>query len=62
MDEVERAAERGTAQTVQLERRVPVHILYWTAWVDEGGTLQFRRDVYGRDPAVARALRQAPRH
>lgn len=62
MDEVERAAERGTPETVQLDRRVPVHILYWTAWVDEGGTLQFRRDVYARDPAVARALRQVPRH
>lgn len=62
MDEVQRAAERGTPQTVPLERRVPVHILYWTAWVDETGTLQFRRDVYARDPAVARALRQPPRH
>lgn len=62
MDEVQRAVLPGTPQTVQLERRVPVHILYWTAWVDETSTLQFRPDVYTRDPAVARALRQAPRH
>ncbi|MEO8380653.1 MAG: L,D-transpeptidase family protein [Acidobacteriota bacterium] len=62
MEEVQRAAERGTAKTVALEQGIPVHILYWTAWVDESDTLQFRKDVYARDPAVARALRQTPRH
>jgi L,D-transpeptidase YcbB len=51
---------RSTPKTVQLERRVPVHILYWTAWVDESGTLQFRRDIYDRDRAVTRALGDRP--
>lgn len=58
MDEVEDATGRSTPRTVNLDEAVPVHILYWTAWVDENGTVQFRRDLYGRDPAVLRALRQ----
>ena len=59
-EEIEQATDRSTPKTVPLERRVPVHILYWTAWVDEGGTLQFRRDIYDRDRAVTRALRHNP--
>ena len=58
MDEIEEATGRSTPRTVDLDEPVPVHILYWTAWVDENGTVQFRRDLYGRDPAVLRALRQ----
>ena len=60
MDEIEEATDRSTPRTVNLHEPVPVHILYWTAWVDENGTVQFRRDLYGRDPTVLRALRQAP--
>lgn len=59
-EEIEEATRRSTPKTVNLDRPVPVHILYWTAWVDESGTVHFRRDIYGRDPAVLRALRQAP--
>jgi len=39
---------------------VPVHILYWTAFVDDGGVVQFRRDIYGRDRAVRPALEADP--
>jgi murein L,D-transpeptidase YcbB/YkuD len=28
---------------------LPVHVLYWTAWVDSEGILQFRDDIYLRD-------------
>jgi murein L,D-transpeptidase YcbB/YkuD len=46
-------------QAVILPRRVPVHILYWTAWVDGDGRAQFRRDVYGLDSLLAAALSRA---
>lgn len=61
MEEIEEATGRSTPRTVDLDEPVPVHILYWTAWIDPNGTMQFRRDIYGRDEAVARALRQQPR-
>jgi L,D-transpeptidase YcbB len=36
---------------------IPVNITYQTAFVDDAGALQFRRDVYGRDAAMLSLLR-----
>jgi murein L,D-transpeptidase YcbB/YkuD len=47
-------------QTVKLPQAVPVHIQYWTAWVEDGGSVSFRKDLYGRDNRVADALREPP--
>ena len=35
---------------------VPVHILYWTCFVDPDGGLQFRSDVYGWNRKMEKAL------
>lgn len=50
----------NTERSVLLRERVPVHLQYWTAWVEEDGTVHFRNDVYQRDGAVREALRSAP--
>ncbi|MFC2150577.1 murein L,D-transpeptidase, partial [Calditrichota bacterium] len=47
-------------QTVRLPNAMPVHLLYWTAWVDDTGMLNFRSDVYTRDKAVMIALKENP--
>jgi murein L,D-transpeptidase YcbB/YkuD len=52
-------SQRGTEQVVPLPVAVPVHLLYWTAWVDAAGVVQFREDIYGRDAVLDRALREA---
>jgi murein L,D-transpeptidase YcbB/YkuD len=52
--------ESGETRTVRLPRRVPIHLLYWTSWVDATGTVYFRRDIYGRDARLDAALRQDP--
>lgn len=57
---IERTIAGGAEQTVRLERNMPVHLLYWTAWVDEDGVTQFRDDVYGRDTPVLQELREPP--
>ena len=36
---------------------IPVNITYQTAFVDDAGTLQIRKDVYGRDAAMLSLLR-----
>jgi murein L,D-transpeptidase YcbB/YkuD len=41
---------------VKLREPVPVLIYYYTAWVDENGQLQFRKDIYGHDAAMAERL------
>jgi L,D-transpeptidase YcbB len=38
---------------------IPVNITYQTAFVDDAGTLQFRKDVYGRDANMLALLRGA---
>ncbi len=47
-------------RTVRLPRPLPVHLLYWTAWVDGDGLLQLRQDIYGRDALLGQALDQPP--
>jgi murein L,D-transpeptidase YcbB/YkuD len=46
-------------QTVRLSTSIPVHLLYWTAWVNEDGVAHFRRDIYSRDTVLEKALRSA---
>ncbi len=52
------ALNRNTEQTVRLPERIRVYLLYWTVWVDEDRSIQFRSDVYGRDDILYSALRK----
>jgi murein L,D-transpeptidase YcbB/YkuD len=47
----------STWRRMRLPRSMPVHFLYWTAWVDDSGRVQFRDDVYGLDRRLGEALR-----
>ena len=38
---------------------IPVHILYWTAFVDKQGVLHFRRDIYGLDRIIGQGAKLA---
>lgn len=44
---------------VDLEQPVPVHIAYYTAWVDAKGRPNYRRDIYNRDAGIFTALSEA---
>jgi murein L,D-transpeptidase YcbB/YkuD len=54
------AIDRRVEQTVRLPEPMPVHLLYWTAWAEEEGSIQFRGDIYGRDQLLDEALREKP--
>jgi L,D-transpeptidase YcbB len=41
---------------VQIEKKIGVHITYFTAWVDDKGELQTARDVYGHEKRITQAL------
>ena len=43
------ALASGERREIKLPRPTPVHLVYWTAWVDANGDLQLRDDVYGWD-------------
>lgn len=54
---IQRTIWSGTrSKPVLLHQRTPLYIDYYTAWVDEDGTLQFRNDIYRKDATVARAI------
>jgi murein L,D-transpeptidase YcbB/YkuD len=48
------AMDAGKEQWVNLAAPVPIAITYFTAWVDNDGTLHFREDIYGHDKAAAK--------
>ena len=50
----------GVRQVIRLQRPIPVHLLYWTAWSDEDGKVFFREDIYDRDAPLMQALRDKP--
>jgi len=56
LDAINAAIATGKRQIVSLEQPLPVHIAYLTAWVNKDGSVNFRRDVYGRDAILAAAL------
>jgi murein L,D-transpeptidase YcbB/YkuD len=46
----------GPETQVNFPTHIPVHITYFTAWVDSSGKLQVRNDVYGHDATVEKGL------
>ncbi|EPC02361.1 hypothetical protein L861_15100 [Litchfieldella anticariensis FP35 = DSM 16096] len=50
------AVDSGTTRTVNLRRRVPVILHYWTVDASTNGHLAFRPDIYQRDMALRVAL------
>ena len=41
----------GQAKTIKVAKPVPVHLIYLTAWI-ENGAVQFRNDLYNRDESA----------
>jgi murein L,D-transpeptidase YcbB/YkuD len=53
---IDEAIAAGATRRVDLRERVPVYVVYLTAFVDADGTVEFRDDVYGRDRRLIAAL------
>jgi murein L,D-transpeptidase YcbB/YkuD len=41
---------------ITLSRKIPVHLTYFTAFVDKDGRVQYRRDIYGHEQRIAMGL------
>jgi murein L,D-transpeptidase YcbB/YkuD len=54
--DIDGAIAAGDTRRVELTHGLPVYLLYWTAFVDPGGAVEFRDDIYGRDLRLAAAL------
>jgi len=53
------ALNTGRETQINLDRHVPIHLVYRTAITRAGGSTQYRDDVYGRDAQIWRALERA---
>jgi murein L,D-transpeptidase YcbB/YkuD len=51
--------QTGTETTVKLQSPVPVHLVYFTAFPNARGRIEYRHDVYGRDAALFAGLEKA---
>lgn len=56
VEQINEVLSSAKTTTVNLKTPVPVHIEYWTAWVDSGDKLHFRNDIYERDMPLLNAL------
>jgi len=59
--EVDRYLAKPRTVVVKLSKPLPIYLVYWTAWVDEDGQVQFRDDIYSRDSKMLALLAQQPR-
>jgi len=41
---------------IVIDREIPVHLVYFTAWVDDAGKVRSFRDVYGHEKRITQAL------
>jgi murein L,D-transpeptidase YcbB/YkuD len=47
--------EGFASHTVVIDKKLPVHIVYWTAWVDDD-SVHYANDIYERDTILKQAL------
>ena len=59
-ESIQTAIASGGHETITLAKPLPVHILYWTAWVEPDGLVAFRKDIYGHDDELEKALANEP--
>jgi len=58
-DRIATAMHGGEEQTVRLKSPIPVHIGYWTAWVEpDGKTVTYLDDPYGIDARQLQLIRE----
>jgi murein L,D-transpeptidase YcbB/YkuD len=60
-DSVRAAARLPWERRVAVPDTIAAYLVYWTAWVERDGTVQFRPDLYGWDAELADALSRRAR-
>ncbi|KDN55051.1 L,D-transpeptidase family protein [Flavobacterium seoulense] len=55
-EKIDSAMHKGKETWYTLKEKIPVYIGYFTAWVDNDGTINFYNDIYKRDELLANLL------
>ena len=56
LEKINSILESNEEKTIGLTQKLPIHIIYMTAWVDEKNMLQIRNDIYNRDARLKSAF------
>lgn len=56
-EKIQSGIKTGRSQSIQLSKPIPVYLFYFTSWVEDDGTIQFRKDIYGRDEELEQVFR-----
>lgn len=59
-ERLKKAIDSGVTEKIAVPAGPQVALVYWTAFVDEDGVLEFRNDLYGRDARLETALGGTP--
>jgi murein L,D-transpeptidase YcbB/YkuD len=55
-NELRREGADGKTTRINLKKKFPLYIDYFTAWVDEEGHLNMRDDIYNKDEVLKKRL------
>ena len=55
-DDVQARVDTGILNRVSLKNKIPVHLAYFTVWIEEDGVVNFLDDLYERDRLVEQIL------
>jgi murein L,D-transpeptidase YcbB/YkuD len=55
-EKIDEAMNKGEESWYTLKNKIPVYIGYFTAWVDNEGTINFYKDIYDKDTRLAEML------
>jgi len=53
---IKKLIDSKKTKIASLKSKVPVHLAYFTVWIDDDGVPNFFDDIYDRDTLVARLL------
>ncbi len=59
-EDLDRAIASGKSRRLDLGEPMPVYLIHRTAWVDEAGIVQFRRDPYALETVASTTADRAP--
>jgi murein L,D-transpeptidase YcbB/YkuD len=55
-------SQRGVEKAIDVRKPLPVHVLYWTVYIDDTGEVHFAPDIYQRDVRLDAAMQRPPSH
>jgi L,D-transpeptidase YcbB len=59
-ERLEQVLAEERPKTIPVKDKVAVHLQYWTFWIGAEGEPQYRKDIYGRDAVLWKALNTTP--